>query len=407
VFFSILHRKIFFELTRIFLLSLVGITGILVMAGLVAEATQQGLGPAQVVMVIPLLIPNTLPYTIPATTLFATCLVYGRLAHDNEILAIKSAGVNVFYVVWPGVVLGLIMSCVTMGLYVNLIPSTFHLLRAQVLKDVEEYLYALLKKDGCIKQPGMNYSIFVRQVDGRRLIDAIFKRQGVNGQYDVIAMAREAYLHVDTIVDEKMAQRKMLRVEMHQCHVFGNGEKEDTGYFQDREWTVELLPELAGDNKNGRPRAMTWMELHDRRKELTRQINNATKEIAQAMAGGSTHHLPRHAATGVDYRKSLVERERNEYRGVETELHIRPAISFGCLFFVLVGCPVGIWFSRSDHLSAFIICFLPIVFVYYPLLLCTDHMAKDGKLPAIACLWIANGVLGLVAPHLFWKLMKH
>src|SRR5690349_14018135 len=79
---SILHRQIFFELTRIFLMSLFGITGILVMAGLIQEATQQGLGPAQVLMAIPLLVPNTLPYTIPATTLFATCLVYGRLAHD-------------------------------------------------------------------------------------------------------------------------------------------------------------------------------------------------------------------------------------------------------------------------------------------------------------------------------------
>ena len=69
---SILHRQIFFELTRIFLMSLFGITGILVMAGLIQEATQQGLGPAQVLMAIPLLIPNTLPYTIPATTLFAT-----------------------------------------------------------------------------------------------------------------------------------------------------------------------------------------------------------------------------------------------------------------------------------------------------------------------------------------------
>ena len=43
--------------------------------------------------VIPLLIPNTLPYTLPTTTLFATCVIYGRLAHDNEILAVKAAGI--------------------------------------------------------------------------------------------------------------------------------------------------------------------------------------------------------------------------------------------------------------------------------------------------------------------------
>ena len=82
---------IFRELVKVFLLCLVGITGILLMAGIVAEASQQGLNPAQVLAVIPLLVPSTLPYTIPATTLFAACIVYGRLAADNEILAIRAA----------------------------------------------------------------------------------------------------------------------------------------------------------------------------------------------------------------------------------------------------------------------------------------------------------------------------
>src|SRR5207244_11917551 len=96
---------ILWELVKVFLMSPVGITGILLMAGIIAEATQQGLGPAQIMAAIPLLVPSTLPYTIPATTLFASCVVYGRLAADNEILAIKSAGVNIVTAVKPGLVL--------------------------------------------------------------------------------------------------------------------------------------------------------------------------------------------------------------------------------------------------------------------------------------------------------------
>ena len=68
----ILFRMIFWELAKVFVLALVGITGILLMAGIIAEATQQGLTPTQIIAAIPLLIPSTLPYTIPATTLFAT-----------------------------------------------------------------------------------------------------------------------------------------------------------------------------------------------------------------------------------------------------------------------------------------------------------------------------------------------
>src|SRR6266446_9725906 len=117
VFWSILHRKILLELVRVFALSLLGITGIMVMAGVVAEASQQGLTPSQILVVIPLLVPSTLPYTIPATTLFATCVVYGRLAHDNEILAIKAAGINMLRVVAPAVWLGVGMSACTAALY--------------------------------------------------------------------------------------------------------------------------------------------------------------------------------------------------------------------------------------------------------------------------------------------------
>src|SRR6266540_1244455 len=137
VFWTILHRMILWELLKVFALSLLGITGILLMAGIVAEATQQGLSPVQVLYIIPLLIPSTLPYTIPATTLFATCVVYGRLAADNEILAVKAAGINVLHVVWPSLFLGLVMSLATSGLYYRIIPYTHSLLRSMFFNEVE------------------------------------------------------------------------------------------------------------------------------------------------------------------------------------------------------------------------------------------------------------------------------
>src|SRR4051794_25172352 len=129
---------ILWELFRVFAMALLVITGILLMAGMVAEATQHGLGPLQILYVMPLIIPSTLPYTLPATTLFATCVVYGRLAHDNEILAIKAAGVNILRVVWPAVLLGLVMAGVTVALYWQVIPSTHHLMRTMFVNDVEE-----------------------------------------------------------------------------------------------------------------------------------------------------------------------------------------------------------------------------------------------------------------------------
>src|SRR6266542_4230867 len=151
---------IFWEMVKVFVLCLIAITGILLMAGIVAEASQQGLNPAQIVAIIPLLIPSTLPYTIPATTLFATCVVYGRLAADNEILAVKAAGINVLHVVWPSLFLGLVMSLATSGLYYRIIPYTHSLLRSMFFNEVEESLYSVLRRDQKINEPRLNYAMW-------------------------------------------------------------------------------------------------------------------------------------------------------------------------------------------------------------------------------------------------------
>src|SRR3954447_24047121 len=94
------------ELIRVAVLALLVFSAVLLVAGIVAEATQQGLAPGQILAVVPLVLPSTFPYTIPASTLFAGCAVYGRVAADNELLALRSSGVNTVGLIWPGILLG-------------------------------------------------------------------------------------------------------------------------------------------------------------------------------------------------------------------------------------------------------------------------------------------------------------
>jgi lipopolysaccharide export system permease protein len=78
-----------------------------------------------------------------------------------------------------------------------------------------------------------------------------------------------------------------------------------------------------------------------------------------------------------------------------------------CLFFIMVGCPIGIWFSRSDYLSSFITCFLPIVFLYYPLMLCGTGIAKEGKINPILMVWGANAVILSIGVGVLYKLLRN
>src|SRR4051812_21295720 len=98
---------IFWELLRVFGLALCGLTGLFLLGGVVQEASQRGLTPSQILTVVPLLIPTTLPYTVPATILFAVCVVFGRLANDNEVTALRAAGVHLGRLLAPAVILAL------------------------------------------------------------------------------------------------------------------------------------------------------------------------------------------------------------------------------------------------------------------------------------------------------------
>src|SRR5688500_3209887 len=141
-----LNRLIFWELVKVFLMSLGTVTGLLVTVPLFQQASQMGLSLSQVIEAIPLFVPNMLPYTIPATTLFASCVVYGRLSHDNEVVAIKAAGVHLATILTPALPLGAIATCATASLYHTVIPWSQQLFYQRIAGDPEELVYNMLRR---------------------------------------------------------------------------------------------------------------------------------------------------------------------------------------------------------------------------------------------------------------------
>jgi lipopolysaccharide export system permease protein len=391
---------IFWELFKVFALSLLGITGIMLIASIVAEASQQGLSLMQTLQIIPLLIPSTLPYTIPATMLFATCVVYGRLSHDNEILAIKSAGINILHVVKPALVLGLAVSGGTMGLYYRLIPQTHHLLRTMFLKDVEESLYGMLRATQRINYPQLSYAIFAERVEGKKLINAIFYKRDGKGQPEVVIHAHEAEMNVNM-------KSRLVRVYMHDCEVYDMNPNGVRGCFPERTEEV-TLPDDIGRDHDPKPRDLSWQQILKHRRDDLELEEKIRKEIQQA-----EEHPEQLRGTHLDVAKHRENLDRKLFfthqkvYQYDAELQMRPSLALGCFFFVVIGCPVGIWFSRSDFLSAFITCFLPIVFLYYPLMLCGTNLAKEGRFIPVLGVWGADILMAVIGLALFQRLLKN
>jgi lipopolysaccharide export system permease protein len=394
-----IQRMIFAELVRVFLLALATLTSLFLLAGLVAEATQRGLAPSQILTVIPLLIPNTLPYTVPSTTLFATCVVYGRLAHDNEITAIKAAGVHLGRLITPALILGLLTCGGTLALYWSFIPSSHLKLRTQVLSDVEEYLYGLLKRQGCLRHQKLDYAMWVRQVQGRRLVDVIFKqRDRVKGGYRMVARAREAELHYEP-------DKNQLRVNMSYVSTYGDSNSL-SGTAQDPSYPMPLPEGFLGTDYTRRPTDMSWPELMTRRTTIDDDVREAEVFALNPPPPDDPNMSPYELKERNNAWKNIVAVRVHEKNLLEVEMHLRPSLALGCLIFAMVGAPVGIWFSRADYLSSFVSCFLPTVMTYYPLLLSGLNMAKEGRVPAGLGLWAANVVVGIGALVLYQRVVR-
>ena len=86
---------------------------------------------------------------------------------------------------------------------------------------------------------------------------------------------------------------------------------------------------------------------------------------------------------------------------LQTEPWRRWANGFSCLCFVFVGAPLAIYLRKSDFWSTFGLCFIPILMLYYPLLMFGVGRAKSGDFPP-PIVWLGNIVLLFIG----WVMMN-
>jgi lipopolysaccharide export system permease protein len=105
-------------------------------------------------------------------------------------------------------------------------------------------------------------------------------------------------------------------------------------------------------------------------------------------------------------RESLYEQAREMVHRLRTESYRRWSNGFSCLCFVLVGAPLAMRMRNSDVLTTFFLCFLPILIVYYPMLMLGVDRAKLGTIPPVA-VWLGNAVLLVIAIPLWRRVIRY
>jgi lipopolysaccharide export system permease protein len=242
----------------------------------------------------------------------------------------------------------------------------------------------------------MPYEIHAQLVEGKRLVNTTFKRRIQSGGYDLIVFAQEATLEFDL-------QSQIVNVKLFNAEVTdGKGRRIEIG--KDKIFPISL-PSLQ--NVTPGIRDMTIRDIEKRIDEVKRiQATDCGRWVFRSLtpiSGGRMAEVPWASL------EAVAERGRDAQRKIwrlALEPQMRHAISFGCLAFALLGCPVAILFQKGDYLSAFISCFLPIILLYYPLLMAGFNMSKEGLCPPIV-LWGGNAMLAVLSIVAFRPVLRH
>lgn len=389
-------RYILLELLKVFLLTLTGLTALIMVTLVGVEAMRQGLGVGPVLRLIPYVLPQSLCFSVPGTVLFAACSVYGRLSAANEVVALKSLGISPLQAIWPGWLLALALSII--GVYLNEIAFSWghQGLQRVVIQSVEEIAYGVLRTQRTYSTE--RFAISVKEVDGKRLLRPTITFSSGGDAPPVTITAQEARMESDL-------ERNTLRIVL----TTGLIEYGDRGsmVFPDTFEQVIPLSDASRRGMSNSPSHLSWSRIHQtipQQKQKIRELQQSqAAEAAFAMVTGDLAALE---TQGWEHRDAELDAARVYLSRLYTEPWRRWASGFSCLCFMCVGAPLAIWLRQADFMTNFFVCFFPILIGYYPFFLVSLDLAKAGDIPGF-CVWIGN--VGCIAVGLWLtnKVLKH
>lgn len=394
---TLITRYVLMDFMRVFVVTIVIMTPILLFSLLGFELRHQGVGPAAFLGIMPYVLPSALYICIPAATLFAAVTVFGKMSRENELTAIKAMGVSPMAVIWPTLLLAAGLSFLTLWLNDLSVSWGRAGVYRVVLGSMEHTVLGMLKTKGQFDNGRV--SIFVDAVDGNRLVRPRFVVNGGKDQPIVTLSAESAFFKTHP-------EEEKLTLELK------NGSWDREGKLQLRfedefQWQLSLADLTRKSREQGKPSdlplAVITRELEEQL--LATQVQkerNAVSAMLQ-LTTGSIHDLKQE-----NWESRTLEMKKMEHRvhRLKTEPYRRWANGFSCLGFAILGIPLSIWMRNSDMWTSFGLCFVPTLAVYVPLMLFGVDRAKSGSMHPVA-VWGGNVVVLLIGIFLFRRALRH
>jgi lipopolysaccharide export system permease protein len=180
---SLMDRYILTELIMPFLFGVVAFSSIGVAIGvlfdLVRRITESGLPLGIAVQIFFLKLPYFISLALPLSMMLSCLMVYGRLAGDSELIALRSCGVSIYRLIVPALVMSLILTGLTFAFNEAIVPAANR--QAGQIAD-----RALNKKEPSFREKNIVYQEFRDQTlpngDRERVLSRMFYARQFDGK---------------------------------------------------------------------------------------------------------------------------------------------------------------------------------------------------------------------------------
>lgn len=332
-------------------------------------------------------LPFVMAMSIPVATLAGAMMTFGRLAQDNEILALRSGGVRLFSVFLPVLEFTVLLSVSMVFFNLYLLPEANHRVR-NMLADISSKKPTARLEEGEFNEDFPEYSIYIGRKDDRRsrIYDVTVFAKGRSG-YSQIS-APEGLLQ--TTPDERYLQMILYSSEIH--------EKQGANYrriFSDTQIiNLELNTALIQRERSYRS---------DREKNLPMLLQEIRAQNKQLQEYKTESRNP--DAAGNIRKEELKLRVVSIKQGINRlwlEIHKAIAFALASLLFVCVGSALGGKLRRGGIGLAIVLSLIFFAF-YYILLVGGESLAKTNRLTAWLAMWFPNIIFLPFTFELFWE----
>jgi len=344
--------------TCLFGLSIVLITGQLIQ--LIRYLFSTSVSLIDLLVIIALALPQLILYALPMATIMGVLLAFIRLNGDNEIVALRAAGVSFrqFLPAVLSVLLFTILFALVNSLYV--MPRANKGLQNKLTSLGRTSLSALLKE-----------GVFIDLIP-----DVVFFFKNVN----------PSDLSIQGIFVQDQRDPKISAAIV--------AERAQISYQSDLSYLVfhtqnGIITRVGDDLDDAQA-------IHFKTYELSLSLDEM---VAKATKGS---RAKREMMTLTELRQVIEQRDPGQTYSYALEYHKRFALPISCLLLGLVGAPLGTIFRQSSRMAGVTIA-LGLFVAYYVILSAGNGLGSNGLIPCFLAVWMPNFLTFIFAVFLWNK----